>query len=70
MTFLRTILPTVVIGTHLNVDKRSRASVDFSGYDSASVPDSKSNPEPYPHSFGTFETNDGYDVPAFLLPHF
>ena len=70
MTSLRTTSPTVVIGAHLNVDKRSRASVDFGGYDSASVPDPKPATETYPHSFGNFESNDGYDVTPSRKPHF
>lgn len=62
--------PTVIIGTYLNIDKRSRASVDFGGYDSASMPDPKSATETYSHSFGSFESNDGYDVTPFRNPYF
>ena len=70
MTFLQTTSPTVIIGTYLNIDKRSRASVDFGGYDSASMPDPKSATETYSHSFGSFESNDGYDVTPFRNPYF
>ncbi|KAK8802862.1 hypothetical protein WA171_006533 [Blastocystis sp. BT1] len=55
---------------HITYNKRSRASVDFGGYDSASMPDPKSATETYSHSFGSFESNDGYDVTPFRNPYF